>query len=321
MPSTSVLTLSAEEIASVAGWPLVIGAIREGHRALKADVGDTLVTCKDNSMLVRSAWIDGLAAGVKAATVVPGNSNKEPPLPSIHAQVMLFCPQTGRLTAILDGTEITRWKTAADSALGSDLLSRENSKTLLMVGAGTMATPLIHAHLSVRPGIENVLIYNRTPERAQQLIKSLADLPISLAFEPELDQATAKADIICCATMTVEPILRGERVKPGTHVDLVGAYTPNMREADDELHRRGRWFVDSYATTLEHIGELRIPIESGLISPADVLADLQKLVAGDDGRRTDQEITVYKNGGGAHLDIMVSQAIAGSYSQQHQSRP
>ncbi|NKB53218.1 MAG: ornithine cyclodeaminase [Rhizobiaceae bacterium] len=306
---SQITNLTAEDIRAVASWPLVIEAIRAGHQLPTADIGDTFVHAGNKTMLVRSAFVDGLAAGVKAATVVPDNPNRTPPLPSIHAQIILFDAHSGELSALVDGTEVTAWKTAGDSALGSTLLSRKDSKTLLMVGAGTMAEPLIRAHLVARPSLETVLIWNRTASRAQAVADALDDLPQSVTVVADLDDSVAKADIICCATMTNDPVLKGALVAPGTHVDLVGAYKADMREVDDDLHHRASWFVDSFDTTLDHIGEFTIPMAAGIINRDAAKGDLHRLVAGTVGRNSGEEITVFKNGGGAHLDIMVSAAL------------
>lgn len=297
-----VTVLDGDDVARLASWPLVIDALREGHRLPKASIADTFVHARDNTMLVRAAWIDGLAAGTKAATVVPGNAQRA--LPSVHAQISLFDDETGALTASVDGTSVTAWKTAGDSALGCDLLARDDAKTLVMIGAGAMAAPLIAAHRTVRPSIDNVLIWNRTRANADALAAQVGGQAVD-----DLPAALAKADIICCATMSTVPVLAGADVPQGCHVDLVGAYRPDMREADDELHRRGRWFVDSRDTTLAHIGELAIPIAGGIITEEAVLGDLHELVAGRAGRCSDDDITVFKNGGGAHLDIMVADAL------------
>jgi ornithine cyclodeaminase len=297
-----VTVLDGDDVARLATWPLVIEALREGHRLPKAAIADSLVHARDNAMLVRAAWIDGLAAGTKAATVVPGNEARS--LPSVHAQINLFDNETGQLTASVDGTSVTAWKTAADSALGCELLARADARTMVMIGAGAMAAPLIAAHRSVRPSIENVLIWNRTAGKAEALAAEVGGEAVD-----DLVATLAKADIICCATMSATPVLAGADVPKGCHVDLVGAYRPDMREADDELHRRGRWFVDSRDTTLTHIGELAIPIAEGVITEAAVLGDLHELVAGRAGRQSDDEITVFKNGGGAHLDIMIADAL------------
>lgn len=310
-----VVSLAAEDVRQVANWPLVIEALRDGHCLPKADIGDSLVHAGANTMLVRSAYVDGLAAGVKAATVVPQNPERAEPLPSIHAQIMLFDPDTGQLNALVDGTEVTAWKTAGDSALGSALLSRPDSRTLLMVGAGSMAEPLIRAHLSVRPDLTDIVLYNRSLPRVERLAEALCDVSQSVTIATDLDPAVGAADIICCATMSHNPILKGALVSPGCHVDLVGAYRPDMREADDDLHRRGDWFVDSFDTTLDHIGELKTPLAEGVIGRNAICGDLHDLVAGATGRQGSETITVFKNGGGAHLDIMVSAALVEAYQR------
>lgn len=304
-----ITTLNGADVNELANWPMLVEAIRAGHQRPPADVGDTFVGADGKTMLVRSAWINGLAAGVKAATVVPDNPGRQPPLPAVHAQIMLFDTDTGELTALIDGTSVTGWKTAADSALGSQLLSRENSETLLMVGAGAMAEPLIRAHLSVRPKLKSVLLWNRSQPRVEALAERLADLEQRVEIVGELDGSVPGADIICCATMSKEPVLKGALLKPGTHVDLVGAFKADMREADDDVHRRGDWHVDSRATTIGHIGELMIPLKAGLISEDAVRGDFHDLIAGKAGRHSAAAITVFKNGGGAHLDVMVSHAL------------
>jgi ornithine cyclodeaminase len=301
--------ITAEDIRRTTTWPLVVEAMRAGHLRPKAKAGDTLIESGNRKMLVRSGWIDGVAAGVKAVTVFPDN---QPPRATVQGQVLLFDDETGAVSAALDGTEITKWKTAGDSALGADCLARPDVATMLMVGAGTVAEPLIRAHVSVRPSISRVLIWNRTLSRAQDLAGRLGDLGISAEPVSELDTAVPEADLISTATMTIEPLIRGALLKPGCHLDLVGAFTPDMREADDEALRRGRLFVDSFDTTIDDIGELMIPLAAGTIGRNDVLGDLHALVAGQAGRLAADEITLFKNGGGAHLDIMTAHAIAGT---------
>lgn len=310
-----VVSISATDIRSIANWPLVIGALRYGHHLPKASIGDSLVHARDNTMLVRSAWIDGMASGVKAATVVPHNPDRQPSLPSVHAQIMLFDDETGELSSLVNGTEVTAWKTAGDSALGCDLLANHDCKTFLMIGAGAMAEPLIRAHLSVRPGVEKILLWNRSQTRVENLVANLSDLEQSIEIVADLDSAVPQAQIICCATMSKAPLLKGELVSPGSHVDLVGAYRADMRESNDALHGKGRWFVDSFDTTLDHIGELKIPLEAGLITRDDIKGDLYVLIVGDTGRRSPDEITIFKNGGGAHLDIMVANAFVQAFEK------
>ncbi len=306
-----MIILGAREIRRIATWPLVIEAIRDGHRAAKARLGDILLQSAGRSLLVRSAWIEGLGPGLKAASIFPDNPAADPPKPSVQGPVVLFDEDDGSVAAILDGREITQWKTAGDSALGADLLARQGAASLLMVGAGAMAEPLIRAHLSVRPSIGEVAIWNRTRARAEALAERLGDLDARVTLADDLDAALARADLVCAATMASEPLIAGRHLKPGCHLDLVGAFRPDMREADDEALTAGRIFVDSFETTLDHIGELKDPIARGVIARADVLADFYGLVAGKAGRVSDDEITIFKNGGGAHLDVMVSRAIAG----------
>ncbi len=158
--------------------------------------------------------------------------------------------------------------------------------------------------------IERVIVWNRTRSRAEALAATL-NLPAEVEVADDLDAAVARADTISCATMTTSPILDGDSLRPGAHVDLIGAYRPDMREADDETLRRGRLFVDARETTIGEIGELMIPMASGALAETDVLADLRDLAAGAQGRRTDDEITVFKNGGGAHLDLMTAEFFLG----------
>lgn len=301
--------VTGDDIRSVCSWPFAVEALRAGHMMPPADLRDSLVENAGRKMLVRTAWIPGLASGVKAVTIYPDNPSAEPARPSVQGQVLLFDEAQGHVVAVLEGVDLTAWKTAGDSALGSSCLSRENVRTMLMVGAGSMARPLIDAHRSVRPSIDKVMIWNRNISRAEALAGSLTDDGIAAEAVADLDEATSRADLISSATMSTEPLIRGEALKPGTHVDLVGAYTPSMREADDVALTRGRLFVDSTATTVEHIGELMIPLASGVISKVDIQGDMHDLVQGKAGRRSDDEITVFKNGGGAHLDVMIGHAV------------
>jgi ornithine cyclodeaminase len=300
------LRIDAPAIDRVMDWRALVDHLAAGHRLPKPEIGDTLLRVEPNAILVRTAWIKGLGVCVKAATIFPGNPA---PVPSIQGEVLLFDKDQGQLLASIDAVAETRWKTAGDSALGSKLLSRADSRHLLAVGAGTMSEPLVRAHVAVRPSIERVSIWNRTADRAHAVARRLADLGRPVTVAADLGTAAGEADVVACATMSSTPVLEGRWLKPGTHVDLIGAYRPDMREADDEVMRRGRIFVDFRGTTLGHIGELMTPIANGVIRETDVLADLYDLIQGSPGRRSAADITVYKNGGGAHLDLMTARAI------------
>lgn len=312
--------LSAEILERHVDWPGLMGAIEAGHRRPRAEIGDTMLYSKGRKYLVRSAWITGLGACTKAVTVYPENPASTPTRPSVQGQVILFDEETGAPSALLDGPAETRLKTAADSGLGSRLLSRKDSACLLMVGAGNMATPLIQAHIAARPSLQTVLIWNRTQDKAKMLADRLdIELPVRCRAVSDLSSSVAQADIVSAATMADTPLIKGQWLRPGQHVDLVGAYTPHMREADDAALARARIFVDSFDTTLDHIGELAIPLNQGTLTREAILGDFYDLIDKDPSSgsssdltqpRKPSDITLFKNGGGAHLDLMVSAHLA-----------
>lgn len=286
-----------EDADSLISWPAITDAILAGHAGPKAVMDDVFLRSSGNTLLNRSAWIDGLGSAVKAATVFPKNT------PSINGGVMVFSPDNGVLEAVIDFHLVTKWKTAGDSLLGAKLLARPNSERLLIIGAGTVAGTLVDAYRSHWPDID-ISIWNRTPERAQKLAAQKG-----LKWISDLSKGVENADIISSATMTIEPFIKGEWLQPGQHLDLIGAYRADMREADDTALTRSKVFVDARASTVDHIGELMIPIDRGVISKSDVIADFYDVADGKFARSADSEITLFKNGGGAHLDLMVSRAI------------
>jgi len=330
-----MIVIDADTVHELMDWPAVVDALRDGHRVgasasgtsgARPQIDDLLMRQGTSALLVRAAWTgaaDGAGAlGLKAVTVFPANPDREPPLPAVQGQFLLFDGDSGAVSAVIDGAAITAWKTAGDSALGADLLARPDVETLAMIGAGGMAGPLIRAHLSVRPSLKRIVIANRTKARAEALAERLADDAAcagrAIETTGDIDAAVAAGDVVSVATMARQPIVRGDLLKPGAHLDLVGAYTPDMREADDAVFRRGRLFVDARETTVHEIGELMIPIAAGMLSEGDIQGDLFDLVPGAcEGRRGADEITVYKNGGGAHLDLMTAGAIHHAWLQRH----
>jgi ornithine cyclodeaminase len=297
--------IAAGDVEGRLDWLAVAEAIAEGHRGAMPAIGDLFLSRGADTMVTRSAWIDGLGAAVKAFTVTAGNPARG--LPSVQGALMLFDDATGAVRAVIDSDLVTRWKTAADSILAAGLLARPGSRRLTILGAGTVAASLIEAYRAAFPDIA-VTIWNRSPEAARALAEAAA-----AEAATDVEAAVGAADIVATATMASRPVLMGAWLRPGQHVDLIGAFRADMREADDEVMRRGRVFVDSFETTLHHIGELKDPLERGVISRADVLGDLNDLVAGRAGRRSEEEITVFKNGGGAHLDLMVGRAILAAW--------
>lgn len=288
-------------------WTGVADALSQGHRLPVAEIGDLLLGPTDAILLNRAAFIPGLGFGVKAVTVIPGNAERG--APTIHGAMMVFGPETGEVEAIVDSDLVTEWKTAGDSVLGARLLARPDSRGLLIVGSGVVARSLVRAYGELFPDLAEIRLWNRTPTRAEALAAEMRKEGYPVTMATDLADAAGRADIIATATMAREPILRGEWIRPGTHVDLIGAFKPDMREADDELMRKARLFVDSRKTTISHIGELMTPIAAGVIAETDILADLYDLCTGTDGRTSDDDITVFKNGGGAHLDLMTARYI------------
>ena len=309
---TSQFYISGEEVRDHVGYAGLIEALDQMHREDAANLSDLLLSEQGkcgatNHFMVRAGWQYGRALGVKMASVFPGN--RESDLPAIQASYVLFDGTTGSPLASIDGNELTWRKTAADSALGSLRLARANCETLLMVGAGAMAPHLIRAHISVRPKIKRIKIWNRSTDRRDRLITSLQP-EFDIVATDDLQDAVSNADLISCATMTQQPLIQGEWLSPGCHLDLVGAFTLDMRETDDTAMRRGRVFVDSRKTTIGEIGELAIPIKNGTLHEQDVVADHYQLSGGHHpGRQTEDEITIFKNGGGGHLDLMTARYI------------
>ena len=256
-----------------------------------------------NGLLARAGFAAGSGLGIKLATIFPANLD----LPSIHTVYVAFDPLTGRERAVIVGNALTWFKTACDSALASRHLARPGSTRLLMVGAGSMAPHLIRAHMAVCPSVDEVTIWNRTAARAEALAAGMTDLGPTVTTD--LKAAVEAADIVSCATMTTEPLIRGSWLRPGTHLDLVGAYLPHMREADNAAIARSRVFVDSRDSAFD-TGEIRIPLDTGVISTEDVIGDHYQLATGAvAGRTGTDDITFFKNAGGGHLDLMAARYL------------
>jgi ornithine cyclodeaminase/alanine dehydrogenase-like protein (mu-crystallin family) len=304
-----MLVIDGDQIDAVLSWPSLVDALDAGHRLGRGQTHDVLLEEGGNILLSRTAWKAGYGIGIKTVTGFFGNPARTPPLPSVQGVFVLFDHDDGRTLAVIDGAGITAWKTAADSALGSRYLSRSDAGCLLMVGAGALAKPLIQAHRSVRPTLERILVWNRTRARAEALAAELRAEDLAIEAVTDLATAVGQADIVTSATRTERPLIEGAWLKQGAHLDLVGAFTATMRETDDAALRRGELFVDARETTIDHIGELKIPIAQGVITKADVVADLYDLAGGFAWRRAPDDITIYKNGGGAHLDLMTAVAI------------
>ena len=283
-------------------WLELTRALEAGHHLPRPEIADTFLYRDPDTLLTRSALIDGMGMLVKAATIFPGNPAAG--AAAVNGAVNLFSDATGMLEALIDFHLVTKWKTAGDSLLAAQRLARPDSRSILIIGAGTVGRSLREAYGAAFPEAR-FTVWNRSPEGAERLAQDYRDTEAVR----DLEWAVEGADIVTSATMTTAPLIRGEWLHPGQHIDLIGAYRADMREADDAALLRARVFVDSRETTLGHIGELMIPLREGVISPEHVVADFYDLPAGRFARQGDDEITLFKNGGGAHLDLMTSRYI------------
>lgn len=286
-------------------WLDFADALARGHQLPKAEIADTFLYRGKDTLLNRAAWIDGLGLAVKSATIFPDNPQAGQPM--VNGGVSLYDDQHGMLEALVDFHLVTKWKTAGDSLLAATRLARVDSRNILIVGAGTVGRSLRQAYGAAFPEA-TFTIWNRTTAKAEAFA---AEFPGMLVAE-DLETAVKAADIVTSATMVTEPILKGDWFQPGQHIDLIGAYRPDMREADDVALQRARVFVDSFDTTIGHIGEVEIPLQSGALKREDMVADYYTLDAFQ--RQSDDEITLFKNGGGAHLDLMTSRYILDAWN-------
>ena len=311
--TAAIRLIDARTTEEALDFPSLIEALRAGHRAgIEASerllLGQSSAVEGQDHLLILAAWKRGQALGVKLASVFPGNARSG--MPTISSVFVLFDGENGVPIAVIDATPLTIRKTGADSALGADYLARRDARTFLMVGAGKQAPWMVQAHLAVRPGLSRILLWNRTAAAARVLAKQLCERGLQAEAVADLAATVGMADVICCATASREPVLKGAWLKPGTHVDLVGSFTPEMRETDDELMRRGRLYVDSRWFTVGVAGDLVQPMRDGVITESDIAGDLFELAQGKvPGRREDSEITVFKNGGGGHLDLMAARLV------------
>lgn len=257
-----------------------------------------------NTMLVMPAW--GKMIGVKVVTVAPNNSRLKEP--TIHGTYQLIDKTTGIPLVVMDSRTLTTRRTACTSALASKLLSREDSKILLMVGTGALAPEMVRAHCAVRP-IEKVIVFSRSDEKALKFAESLADVEAEIEVTEDLAEAVSRADIISCATTSRDPVVFGKWLKAGQHVDLVGAYKPDMREVDDEAIEKSAIFVETMQGMRES-GELAIPLKNGLISESAIRGDLFGLCNKEiPARMSADQITLYKSVGFALEDLCAAELV------------
>jgi len=258
----------------------------------------------DGTLLLMPAW-SGRHIGVKVVTVFPDNATRN--LPAVMGSYLLLDGRSGAPLALVDGPRLTAKRTAAASALASSYLSRPDCERLLMVGTGTLAPELITAHAAMRP-ICNVLVWGRNADKAGRLAKRLDRKKFRVAPTTDLEGAVRGADIVSCATLATEPLIHGDWLQPGQHLDLVGGFRPDMREADDACIRRARVFVDTRAGACKEAGDIVQPLDSGVLQRDDIAADLFDLTRGARaGRRFYDQITLFKSVGTAIEDLAAAE--------------
>ena len=306
---------TAAEVDDALDFPLLIDALAASFRGgfhapqrhhHEIDRGDEPTA----TALLMPAWtVPGGAAGhylgTKIVNVYPGNSARG--LPAVLGLYVLQSGVSGAPLATIDGTRLTQWRTAAASALAARYLARADAKRLLLVGAGALAPFLARAHASQRP-IETIAVWNHRPESAHRLVESLTKDGFNAHVADRLEDATREADVISCATLSRAPLIDGAWLRPGQHLDLVGAFNMHMREADDTALRRARVFIDTSAALSEG-GDVALGLQSGALTHADIVGDLAALVGGAPGRGAPHEITLFKSVGAAIEDLAAAMLV------------
>ena len=307
-----MLQLDASATAAPLGWPDLIAALRGAfaqgrvvplrhtHRIDDpAGSGGTL--------LLMPAWQPGRWLGLKTVGIFPGNAARG--LPGLHSTYILFDARTGVPVALLDGDVITSRRTAAASALAASFIAREDASTLLVLGSGRVARLLPAAMRSVRP-IERVLAWNHRSEGAQALARHCRDEGFEAQAVTDLEAAVARADIVSCATLATAALVRGSWLREGTHLDLIGSFTPQMRESDGACFGRSRVFVDT-EEALAKSGDVLGAIADGAFEPMQLQGTLAQLCRGEMAGRVDpHEITLFKAVGNALEDLAAAELVA-----------
>lgn len=303
--------LGYSETVAALEFPPLVEALRQAFRSRSIETPPAeLYTIpiphgQSGALIVLPAWQAGRHFGVKLTTVFPDNAGRQ--RPSRHGVFLLCDGKSGETLALFDAQGLTARRTAAASALAASYLAAPDCERMLMIGTGLLASHLIDAHASVRP-IHNVLIWGRDTEKAARLARRLDRRKLKVAPTSDLENAARGAQLICCATASHDPIVKGEWLQPGVHIDLVGGRTPQMREADDETMTRARIFVDTRDAAVSEAGDIVAPMGTGVITPHDIAGDLFELTRGERaGRRFHNQITLFKSVGHSLEDLAGAQ--------------
>ena len=269
---------------------------------------------KKGTLLLMPAWHEGSYLGVKTVTIYPDNSSASPPIPAVIGSYLLMDATTGKQLALIDGTELTLRRTASTSALAAKHLANKDAKNLLMVGSGAVARHLVRAYKSIRP-ITNVTVWSRNNANADILALEIeTETKLIASVTDDLKEACQNADIISCATLSTKPLIRGRWLKPGVHLDLVGAFTPKMQECDVSAIARSRLFVDTYHGVLKEGGEVFQAIKAGVISKQNITGELREVLTQTVvGRKKPEDITCFKSVGAALEDLAAAKLAYEKY--------
>jgi ornithine cyclodeaminase len=319
-----MLNISADAVDSALDFRGLVGILRGAfiagavqpvrhHHTVERQSGSA------STLLLMPAWTDFAAGtadsqgylGVKIVTVSPDNNAVGKP--AVMGVYLLLDGVTGEPKALIDGPRLTQWRTAAASALAADYLARADASRLLVIGAGALAPFLARAHAAVRP-IREIRVWNRTPANARKVADELSADGMDASVVDDLDEALNWADIVSCATISQTPLVKGVLLRPGVHIDLVGGFTPAMRESDDDTIRRARVYVDTRAGATKEAGDIVQPLASGVLTEEAIVGDLHELARGEKtGRQTPQEITLFKSVGAALEDLAAAVAVFERY--------
>jgi alanine dehydrogenase len=311
-------TITAADIDRVLTYPALVEALREAFRSDIAVPARHHHAIGNATLLLMPAWTAGgedgeSFLGCKIVTVFPDNGKISKP--AVLGSYILMSGLTGEPLAMMDGTVLTRWRTACASALAASYLAREDAAHLVMIGAGALAPHLVRAHASVRP-LKRVTLWNRNRGRAVQAAFALAVGGIEVEVTDDLEAAVRDADIVSCATLSTTPLVRGKWLKKGAHVDLVGGFTPKMREADDDAVKKARVYVDTRAAALKEAGDIVQPLKKGVLKKTGIRGDLFELCRGKaKGRTGESEITLFKSVGTAIEDLAAAMLVWEALSQ------
>jgi alanine dehydrogenase len=299
--------ISASELAEAAPYRDIVEALRQGFREdITTPMRHHHNTSDVATLLLMPAWSKAFT-GLK--TVVIKTDNPALGLPTVIGSYLLIDNRTAEPVAMMDGTELTRRRTACAGALAADYLARKDASTLLMIGTGALSAHFVRAHAAMRP-IRKVLLHNRTLEKAKDLAAELAKDSFEVSLVRDLEQAMAEADIISCATTSSTAIVRGQWLKPGTHIDLAGAYKPEMRETDGDTVARARVYVDTREGAETEAGDLIQAVKEGKFRMENIQGDLFDLCRGKAaGRRNREEITLFKSCGTALEDLAAAALV------------